>query len=166
MANCGFLAVEGGGAWSLGSARWWGLGSAAPSASGGPVHVCMFRVCCSVLECVGVCCSLLESAPSANNGPIHLCIFTVCWRVLKCAGVCCSLLESAPSASGGPVHVCIFSVCCSMLDGPGACCGLLESARWWGLVALPPLPVVALYIYVYSKCVGVCWSVLECVAVY
>jgi len=29
----------------------------------------------------------------------------------------------------------------------------------------PPLPAVALYMYVYSECVVVCWSVLECVAV-
>jgi len=34
-----------------------------------------------------------------------------------------------------------------------------------GLVALPPLPVVALYMYVCSECVVVCWSALECVAV-
>jgi len=45
-------------------------------------------VCCSVLQCVAVCCSVLQTKNDAPNRPQHA------WcSVLQCVAVCCSVLQ-------------------------------------------------------------------------
>jgi len=77
-------------------------------------------VCCSVLQCVAVCCS-------------------VTWSVLQCVAVCCSVLqcvaewlESAwldnhyQKTIKSSVLQCV-AVCCSELQCVAVCCGVLQS---------------------------------------
>jgi len=54
-----------------------------------PVALVMYdSVCCSVLQCVAVCCSVCAICL------IHMCdISHVCCGVLQCVAVCCSVLQ-------------------------------------------------------------------------
>ena len=70
--------------------------------------VAVVAVCCSVLRCVAVCCSVLGieshgyTILEAGNGMLRLlqCV-AVCCCVLQCVAVCCSVLQ------------CV-AVCCSV----------------------------------------------------
>jgi len=69
--------------------------------------LCHF-VCCSVLQCVAVCRSVINY--------VTLCV-AVCCSVLQCVAVCCSVINS--------VTLCV-AVCCSMLQGVAVCCGVIN----------------------------------------
>jgi len=81
-------------------------------------------VCCSVLQCVAVCgsvmqcftvcCNVLQSV--AVCGSVLQCV-TVCCSVLQRVAVCCSLLQYVVSC------VCV-TVCCSVLQCIVICCGV------------------------------------------
>jgi hypothetical protein len=91
-------------------------------------------VCCCVLLCAAVCCSVLQCA-------------AVCCCVLLCAAVCCSVLQCAA------VCCCVLlcaAVCCSVLQCAAVCCSVLQCAAVCWSVLL---------------CAAVCWSVLLCAAV-
>jgi len=49
-------------------------------------------MCCSVLQCVAVCCRALQSARCTCDS--NTCV-AVCCSVLQCVTVCCSALQSA-----------------------------------------------------------------------
>ena len=69
------------------------------------VRVCMYVVCCSVLQCVAVCRSVLQ------------CV-AVCRSVLQCVAVRCSMLQCV--AVRCSVLQCV-AVCCSMLQYVAVC---------------------------------------------
>jgi len=56
-------------------------------------------VCCRMLQCAAVCCSVLPYV-------------AVCCRILQCAAVCCSVLP-------------YVAVCCRMLQCVAVCCSVL-----------------------------------------
>jgi len=59
-------------------------------------------MCCSVLQCVKVCCSVLLEVQCDGR------------RTVVCAAVCCSVLQ------------CV-AVCCSVLQCVAVCCSVLQS---------------------------------------
>ena len=84
-----------------------------------------------MLQCVAVCCSVLQSAavrplpfsvarrPFVSYPPRHLshppqrCVAVCGCRVLQCAAVCCSVLQCA-------------AACCSVLQRDAVCCSVLQ----------------------------------------
>ena len=54
------------------------------------LHACTYIhiVCCSVLQCVSVCCSCLTS-----QCHVLACMYIQTYSVLQCAAVCCSVLQ-------------------------------------------------------------------------
>jgi len=97
-------------------------------------------VCCSVLPCVAVCCSMLQYTIESNT--CLLCISFVCSSVLQCVmqcvAVCCSVLQ------------CV-AVCCSVLQCVAVCYSMLQ---WATLVCDTR-----------AQCDAVCCSVLQYVVV-
>jgi len=79
------------------------------------VFVSTFIVCCSVLQCVAVCCSVCS---------VLQCV-AVCCSVLQCAAVCCSVLQCV--AVYCSVLQCV-AMCCSMLQCGAARCNVLQCA--------------------------------------
>jgi len=82
--------------------------------------------CCSVLQCVTVCCSVLQRlwVHGARTFPIH-----TCPRVLQCVAACCSVLRCV--AAGMSVwstyvspYICA-PVCCSVLQCVAVCDSML-----------------------------------------
>jgi len=75
--------------------------------------LCIYcAVCCSVLQCVAVCCSVSTThVPSlCSRTPIDLCIYcAVCCCVLRCVAVCCGVLRC--------VAVCCGVLRCLSLSG-------------------------------------------------
>ena len=67
--------------------------------------------CCSVLQCVAVCCSLLQSVVMLVN-PGYGGWRCGCCSVLPCVAVCCSVLQCA-------------AVSCSVLQCAAVCCSVL-----------------------------------------
>jgi len=96
-----------------------------------------------VLECVGMCCSVLQCAVVSFCELQWLQCVAVCWSVLECVGVCfnAEALESQ-------IHLCFkktwrvntlqcVAVRCSALHCVAVCCSVLQ-------------------------CVAVCFSALQC----
>ena len=50
-------------------------------------------MCCSVLQCVAVCCSVLLESVQGDLRRIQ-CV-AVCCSVLQCVAVCCSVLQES-----------------------------------------------------------------------
>jgi len=104
-------------------------------------HLADSAVC--VLECVGVCWSVLKCV-----GSVLECV-GVCWSVLKCWSVLHRHLADSCCVWG-----CLLEceeMWKSVSECVGVCWSALECEGVWGCVV---------------KCVEVCWSVLECVGVY
>jgi len=125
--------------------------------------------CCSVLQCVAVCCSVLRIPRSLLPlvSPLFVlqCVAACCsalqcvavrCRALPCVAVCCSVLQYVAVCQGFPAHFCPWylpcscSMCCSVLHCVAVCCSAI--------------PCVAVR-YSVLQCVAVCCSVLQCVAV-
>ena len=101
---------------------------------------------CSVLQCVSVCCSVLQCG---DRGRTHFCV-AVCCSVLQCVAVCCSVLQCVLHY----VAVCC-SMCCSTLQCVAVCCSVLQCHGTFVLqVAVMALSCCRL------QCVAVCRSVL------
>ena len=83
------------------------------------------NVCCSVLPCVAVCCSVLlsnkfvvgygsiVSYSSSISPSLFIVDIHVCCSVLQCVAVCCSVLQ-------------YVAVCCSVLHCVALCCTMLQ----------------------------------------
>jgi len=57
---------------------------------GDGIRVVLFTLCCSVLQCVAVCCCVLHSGKGDGTRAV---LFTLCCSVLQCVAVCCSVLQ-------------------------------------------------------------------------
>jgi len=114
-------------------------------------------VCCSVLQCIAVCMSvlqrviLLQAQETYKQGNYwHV---AVCCSVLQCVAVCCSVLR----------HV---ALCCNALQCVAVCylsCGR-RGVNTSKPFATPNIFARSLCCSV-LQCVAVCCSVLQCVAV-
>jgi len=97
-------------------------------------------VCCSVLQCVAVCCgdedimAYLQDVRETVSCSVLPCV-AVCCSVLQCVAVCCRDVD---------ILVCLqyvrATVCCIVVQCVVVCCSVLQ-------------------------CAAVCCSVLQCVAV-
>ena len=97
-------------------------------------------LCCSVLQCVAVRCSVLQTY-------IHT------WHlVLQSVAVCSSVLQCVQCVADVHTHsASCVAVCCSVLQCVAVCCSVLHCVA---------------DIHTHSvSCVAVCCSVLQCVAV-
>ena len=95
------------------------LHSAAAACS--EVHMMSLLACCSVLQCVAMCCSILLRFAMYGGNVIQsvLQCVAVCCSALQCVAVCCRV----PPLSVGRVRV---MVCCSVLQCVLVCCSSLE----------------------------------------
>jgi len=103
-------------------------------------------VCCSVLQCVAVCCrvdDVVSSAVLGAGSPGGMQCAVVCCSVLQCAVVCCSVLQGVV-------------VCCSVLQGVAVCYREDDVASCAVLRDGSPRS---------KQCVAVCCDTLSCVAV-
>jgi len=118
-------------------------------------HVCVFvykqihthawfGMCCSVLRCVAVFCSVLLCATVVCCS-VLLCVAVYC-NVLQCIAMCCSVLQ------------CV-AVYCNVLQRIAMCCSVLQCAAVYCNV----LQCIAMCCSV-LQCVAMCCSVLQCVA--
>jgi len=124
-----------------------------------------------VLQCVAMCCSVLQCVAalpcSIVGGPRETRDSQTTWRILQWVGVCCSVLQ------------CV-AVCCSVLQCAAVCCNLYVVVSQEGherLVIQKHLHVFELDVadrkfHLYNavrcsvvQCVAVRRSVLQCVAV-
>jgi len=124
-------------------------------------------VCCSVLQCVEVCTSMLQCVvrslqrPFSNNisgGQGGVCLtrqgvlcVAVCCSVLQGVAVCCSALQ------------CV-AVCCSVLPCVAVCCSVLQKVYngCYRVISVEGKEGSVLL----DKVVALCCSMLQCVAVY
>jgi len=113
------------------------------------------QMCCSVLQCVAACCSVLQrpNAISCTVIIFHVGVYITCllYRA-RCVAVCCSVLQRV-------------GACCSMLQYVAVCCSALQC------VAVIGCTVIIFHVGVYitftvyrARCVGACCSMLQCVA--
>ena len=109
-------------------------------------------MCCSVLQCVAVCCCMftltIRELSKAMSKRRVLQYVAVCCSLLHCVTVYCSMVQCVA------VCYCIVVQCgvvwCSVLQYAEVCCSVL--------------PCVAVCCSVW-QCVALCCSVLQCVAV-
>jgi len=97
-------------------------------------------LCCSLLQSVAVCSSVLPSI----GGGIMMVQLLLCCRELQCVAVSCSVLQ------------CVAVCCCNVLQ---QCVALYWRRQHDGAV------FVAVLCGRVWQCVAVCCSVLQCVAV-
>jgi len=77
-------------------------------------------MCCSeVLQCIAVCCSVLQVCCSVLQYVVVSCSViavccSVCCSVLQCVAVCCSVLQRV-------------AACCSVLQYVAVCCSVVQS---------------------------------------
>jgi len=82
----------------------------------------MKRLSCSVLQCVAVCCSVLQYVTAFCKNWNHLFGAHLPQRtcaheaMLQCVAVCCSVLQCA-------------AVCCSVLQCVAVCCTVLQKTK-------------------------------------
>ena len=101
------------------------------------------QVCCSVWQCVAVCC-------------------------LQCVAVCCSVRMGRALGRCARCGSCLCAVCCGVLQCVGVCVAVQERVELVGMFTIRQLFVrrcVAVCCSV-LQCVAVCCSVLQCVAVW
>ena len=101
-------------------------------------------LCCSVLHCVAVCCSMLQHVYVTWLVHVTYSTFfkTLYCSVLQCVAVCCSVLQ------------CV-AVCWNVLQCVAVCC---STYMWCGSYKWHEAPFPRHY-------TAVCYSVLQCVAV-
>ena len=101
--------------------------------------------CSSVLQCVVVCCSVLQCRNDGTH--VHMskvsmfwvyvctsvlqCVVLVCCSVLQCVAVCCSVLQCVAVQESWHTHTheqgehVIGYVCCSVLQCVAVCCSIV-----------------------------------------
>jgi len=124
------------------------------------------------LQCVAVCCSVLQQTFSCGNGPENsrrwVCV-AVRFSVLSCVAVCCSVLQHALCCGNGPENsfrwvcaalrcsyvqcVAVRCSCVQCVSCGAMCCGVLQCVA----VRFSVLQLAA----VCWQCVAVCCSVLQ-----
>jgi len=112
-----------------------------------------YTMCCSVLQCVAVCCSLCVA---------------VCCSVLQCVAVCCRCvwISHVTNTMCCSVLQCV-AVCCRVLQCVAVCCRCVWMSHVTYTMCCSVLQCVAdMYKWVIShtQCVAVCCSVLQRVA--
>ena len=134
-------------------------------------------VCCSILQRVAVCCSVL---PGALDEPSRTCkgvavVVAVCCSVLQCVAVCCPGHGTSPWVVQRccNLHRCCncCGVCCSVLQCIkvccGVCCSVLQRVVVCWLVRRKSQHVCTKLLQRVLQCVlqccAVCCSVLQCV---
>ena len=120
--------------------------------------ICLFLVCCSVLQCVAVRC-IKESynVPLSGFAPFYS-------GMLQCFAVCCTK-ESCHTIRLFLVLRPSTLVCCSVLQCVAVCCSVLQCVVSRSRAYNPPLSDFAPFHSSVLKCLEVCCSVLQCVAV-
>jgi len=116
-------------------------------------------LCCSVLQCVAVRCSVswgsartqcdLHPAPRTSTHPTHTvfqCV-AVCGSVLQCVAVSAGVLPDLTAILTGSSNINRSYSCCSVLQCAAVCCSVLQCAA----VCCSALQCVAVSIY---TCVG------------
>ena len=86
----------------------------------------IFGVCCSVLQWIAVCCTVLQCVLTLTHLYV---IFAVCCSVLQCVAVCCSVLQCVAVCWHWLIHMWYlecFGVCCSVLQCVAVCCSVLQ----------------------------------------
>jgi len=81
-------------------------------------------VCCSVLQCVAVCCIVWLGSSRSLYVRSRIECDAVCFSVLQCVAVCCIVLLG--SSRSLYVRSRIVAVCCSVLQCVAVCCGVLQ----------------------------------------
>ena len=79
-------------------------------------------VCCSVLQCVTMCCSVNAAAAASNANDAE-----VCCRVLHCVTMCCSVNAAAASSNAKDAQGwsrALQSVAVQLLQCVAVCCSL------------------------------------------
>ena len=108
------------------------------------------------LQCVAVCCCVLQSLASENRD-LHDQAASSC----SCVAVCCSVLRRITIFMIRFLSVAVvlqcFAVCGSLWQCVGVCCSHLLLRIAIFMIRLLPVAVVL-------QCVAVCCSVLQCVA--
>jgi len=88
---------------------------------------------CSVLQCVAVCCKLLQFVVAECYSVLlcdavrmlflHDLSIAVCCSVLQCVAMCCNVLQCVAVCCS--VLQCVVAVCCSVLQCVAVCCCVL-----------------------------------------
>ena len=118
------------------------------------------------MQCVAVCCSVLQQTFSCGNGPENsrrwVCV-AVCFSVLSCVAVCCSVLQHALCCGNGPENsfrwVCA-ALRCSYVQCVAVRCSCVQCVSC-GAMCCGVLQCVAVRFSV-LQLAAVCW---QCVAV-
>jgi len=122
----------------------------------------VLRLCCSVLQCVAVCCSALQmryqGLPCILLGQFarQLYVLRLCCSVLQCAAVCCGVLQCV--AVRCSVLQCV-AVCCRSLQCVAVCCRSLQCIAVCCRCAVRTICITFQCCIVW-QCVAVCGSVL------
>ena len=95
------------------------------------LHTIPVAVCCSKLQCVVTCCSVLQWCVShllRSSAPHHSCCsvlqcVAVHYTVLQCVAVCCSMLQYVTMCRS--MLQCVV-VRCSVLQRVAVCCSVLQ----------------------------------------
>ena len=90
-------------------------------------------VCCSVLQCVLMCCRarwVITSSQAPMCVQVRCSVLqgvAVCCSVLQCVAACCSVLQCVAVWAHPSEHFLpIASVCCSVLQCVSVCCSVLQ----------------------------------------
>jgi len=115
-------------------------------------------VCCNVLQCVTVCCSVLH-VPLKSKRWVHAC-GAVCCSVLQCVAVHHSMLHFTNTVKKTSLCVCCrvlqcVEVRCSALQCVAVCCSYRSKVTKVSLCVCCSV----------MQCVAVCCRVLQCAAV-
>jgi len=117
-------------------------------------------VCCSVLQCVAVCCSVPLS--------VSFCIVFHATKDAHHTLSFCSVFLGLLSVFLHVLRVCVLqcvAVCCSVLQCVAACCSVLQCVAVRCSLFLGLLSVFLQVLRVcVLQCVAMCCSVLQCVA--
>ena len=105
-------------------------------------------MCCSVLQCVAVCCTAIFNPT----------IFSPTKKDLSRSAVCCGVVLRYVVACCSDIRECHHW--CSVLQCVAVCCSVLQ---WY--LRMPFNDATSQWVYQGQQCVAVCCSVLQCVAV-
>jgi len=137
-----------------------------------------------MLQRVAACCSVLQRVYSTMQTVFNSLIMHVSWGISRCVAACCSVFQRV--ATWCSVLQCV-AACCSvlqrvystmqaiyrvrvscMLHCAAVCCNVLQSMLQFGAVCCSDKQCVVVSCSGCSmtRCVTVCWRVLQLVAVY
>jgi len=128
-------------------------------------------VCCSVLQCVAVCCRIsLINTRVVINAPLSFAVTrcVVCCSVLLSMAVCCNVLQDVTVCCSVLLSLALawqcIAVCCSVLQCVAVWCSRIQCVavccsgflrQWISLLSL---------LRTVLQCIAMCCRVLQCVA--